>query len=81
MTATCGTPSSAAHASTPPTTLPSRLDASSLPFAGDRERRAVERGFEPDRFGDRVETGHELRADRGETARETAGRAAAGRAR
>ena len=48
-----------------------------LALAGDDERRAVERGLEADGFGDRVETGHELRADRGEPAREPARRAAA----
>ena len=58
--------------------MPSRLDASSLPSPVTDERRAFERGFEPDRFGDRLEAGHELRADRGEPAREAAGRAAAG---
>ena len=48
-----------------------------LALAGDDERRTFERGFEPDRFRDRVETGNELRADRGEPTGETARRAAA----
>ena len=39
-----------------------------LAFAGHHELGSVERGLETDRFGDRVEPGHELRADRGETA-------------
>ena len=36
------------------------------PLAGHHERRAVERRFEPDRVGDRLESRHELGADRRE---------------
>ena len=45
------------------------------PFAGDREQRTLERAFELERLGDDIETGREARADRGEPARESAGRA------
>ena len=51
-----------------------------LALAGDREVGAFERGFETDRFGDDVESGRELGADRGEAAGEPAGRARARRA-
>ena len=67
-----------AHASTPPTTLPSRLDASSLPSPVTTSVAPSNARFETDRFRDRVEAGHELRADRREPAGQPAGRAAAG---
>ena len=51
-----------------------------LAFARHREVGALERGFEPDRLGHDLEARRELRADRGEPARETTRRARAGRA-
>jgi len=48
-----------------------------LSLPRDREVRADECGLEPDRLGHDLEAGHELRADRGESTRETAGRARA----
>ena len=45
-----------------------------LALARDDKRRALEGGLEPDRFGDRLESRHELGADGREPTREPAGR-------
>ena len=58
--------------STPPTTLPLRLDASSLPSPVTTRSAAVELLAQPDRLGDDVEAGAQRRTERGEAAGETA---------
>ena len=58
--------------STPPTTLPFRLEASSLPSPVTTRSASASFSRSPDRVGDDVEAGAQRRAQCGETAGETA---------